>query len=135
MLSVMSEPLVKLKARFTKAVSHPVDVQNVLAGIVPVPSGLRKHVFDFEDGMRMIVSIDIISGTYFLHVSVSGNDSYLKSIESEGFDGLVEDSLLRITAFTNGTPSDNLRSTISNSVLHLIFEVDYAEFIERVKRA
>ena len=136
MLPTEPETFEQIKARFVEAIREPVDLESVRAGTRKPPSGERKHVFDFEDGMRMIVSVDLIVDTYFLHISVSGNKHYHHTIKDEGFDGMVEDVLLRVTAFTGGAPGHELQAVLSEEgVLHIMFEVDHEGLIERSQRA
>jgi hypothetical protein len=122
MLPIEPEPLAAMKARFHLAVSEPVDTDKVSKGVIPPPSRDRRHVFDFEDGMRMVVSVDRVIDEEFLHVSASGDEKYAKSIKDEGFEGLVEDVLLRVAALLGRQPGRNLRAFLTESVLHIVFE-------------
>ena len=115
----------ELKARFPLAVETPVEVEKIQAGIQPHPSKNRKHVFDYEDGMRLIISIDQIEDTRYFHVSASGTEEYGKSIEKEGFEGFVEDVFLRICVFRGRHPGNQLEAcTSKGGVLHIMFEDD-----------
>ena len=47
-----------IKARFAAALGPEVDVKRVAAGKEPLISHDRRHVFDYEDGYRLIASTD-----------------------------------------------------------------------------
>lgn len=58
-----------MKARFTAALSPDIDFQAVARGEQNPPGMDRKHVFDLEEGVRMIVSIDSEENNRLLHMS------------------------------------------------------------------
>jgi hypothetical protein len=59
-----------IKARFNEALTPDIDFQQVCRGEQQPPGVDRKHVFDFEEGVRMIVSIDRDgNGARLLHLS------------------------------------------------------------------
>ena len=60
-----------LKARYQAALTPAYDVSLVLEGKLVAPSTLQKHVFDTEDGMRLVISTDITAGKHLLHFSAS----------------------------------------------------------------
>ena len=136
MLDYDPQPLGKMKARFLQAVEFPVDSEAVLSGRRLPPSSERKHVFDFEDGMRIIVSIDKMDNRYFMHCSASGTKEYADTIKSDGLPGMIEDILLRLAAMSGGPPGNNIQSMMTErGVMHIMFEVNHGEFVNRVKRA
>ena len=113
-----------MKNRYHLAVVEPVDTSKVREGLIPAPSKDRKHVFDYSDGMRLVISVDKVIDQKFLHVIVSGDERYAKSIEDEGYDGVVEDLILRLCALRGSAPPNKIRSYKSNSVLHIMFYDD-----------
>lgn len=134
MLPFEPEDMALMKKRFIKALEHPIDAVLVYAGQQKAASSRREHVFDFPDGMRMVISVDIIEKGKYLHISASGTEEYASTIKDEGFEGLVEDVIIRAGALCNGTPGDQMHAVMSDKgVLHLIFEVDYERLIERSK--
>jgi len=122
MLPIEPESFDAMKARFALAVAEPVDTNEVREGLRPPPSRDRRHVFDFEDGMRLVVSVDRVIDKEFLHVSASGDERYAKSIKDEGFEGLVEDVMLRICGLLGRQPGNNVKAFMTKSVLHIVFE-------------
>ena len=46
-----------MRARFSKAIEDFIDRESVLLGSVTMPQFIRKHVFDFDDGMRVTVAM------------------------------------------------------------------------------
>lgn len=69
-LTFQPEPDAMLKMRFIGALTPVYDADEILKGSAR-PGTQRKHVFDFCDGMRMIVSRERVGDDIFLHVSVS----------------------------------------------------------------
>lgn len=63
------ESLERLKSRFAAALSPDYCTD----GFQAPPGLLRQHVFDFDNGIRMIVSHDIENGRRTLHFSFSIN--------------------------------------------------------------
>lgn len=57
-MQFQAEPKASLKARFNEALTPEYDLERCLTGKQAMPGTLRKHVFDFEFGVRMIVSTD-----------------------------------------------------------------------------
>ena len=58
-----------IKARFAEALALDYDLQACRAEEQEPPGVNRKHVFDFEEGVRMIVSIDRSATERLLHLS------------------------------------------------------------------
>jgi hypothetical protein len=115
------ESLEKMKARFPAALAEFVDAEEIVRNPAKAPSKNRKHVFDFADGMRLIVSTDIIEKKVLVHVSVSGDARYAKSINNsrEEFD---EDLWLRLAALLGHRPPGSVQHFFSKGgVLHLFF--------------
>ena len=64
-----------MRARLPVALSCVYNVQDVERGTVKRPGELRQHVFDFEDGIRCIASLDRqTDGHVYLHMSFSLTD-------------------------------------------------------------
>jgi len=123
MLPHEPETIEQMKARFPAAIAEPVDIDEVIEGTAPTPGKDRKHVFDFEDGMRVIISIDVSSEERFLHLSASGDEAYADTLGSEGLDGFLEDILLRFSAIIGRAPKGPLKSYLtSTGVLHILFK-------------
>lgn len=60
-----------LKARYSDAVREPVDIERLGKNPEDRPGLKRKHVFDFFDGLRLIISKDSSGSVTALHVSAS----------------------------------------------------------------
>ncbi len=71
MLPFEPETEEQISARFKDAVTPEYDVEYVFKHPDKTPTKLRKHVFDFQDGIRMGVSIDFYGGLRFMHFSFS----------------------------------------------------------------
>lgn len=69
------EPLAALRARYHLAVARVIDPLDVARGLVPAPSADAVHVFDTEDGLRLIVSLERMpDGRVGTHISASIHD-------------------------------------------------------------
>jgi hypothetical protein len=66
------EPIASMRARYAAARKTLYVQEDVAAGLVAPPSGFRAHVFDFEDGLRLIISRDRDpTGLVVIHLSAS----------------------------------------------------------------
>ena len=67
------ESLESMRSRFSKAIAHAVSVEKVAKDPrnAYYPSKYRTHVFDSEDGIRLIVSRDRDGDQEVIHVSAS----------------------------------------------------------------
>jgi hypothetical protein len=71
-LSFRPEPLERLRARYLAAIDHTHDIGAILRAEISPPSTDAAHIFDFEDGFRLIVSAETLSdGRRLLHLSAS----------------------------------------------------------------
>lgn len=79
MLPHEPEPLERLQARFAKALEPVYDVCLIAQGWQTRPGAYRRHLFDFEDGLRLLVSRERLplmgpdgrTAAVHLHVSAS----------------------------------------------------------------
>jgi hypothetical protein len=72
MLEFEPEPMAKLKERYPLAIKDIYDVLAVHFNNMQRPGEKREHVFDFQDGMRLIVSKDKMPGKApYVHFSAS----------------------------------------------------------------
>ena len=62
-----------MRLRYKDAVRDVVDIQKIAQKQIEPPSLNRKHVFDFYDGLRLIISRDGDGARVFLHFSASVN--------------------------------------------------------------
>jgi hypothetical protein len=66
------EPVASMQARFTLAIDPIIAVERVWAGLDPRPGEQRRHVFDFEDGLRLIVSRETYPTDSSIGIRLSG---------------------------------------------------------------
>lgn len=71
MIQFKPEPLGSLKSRFKEALIDSYCVANVKENPEERPGDKPRHVFDFEDGIRLIVSRDVIKSQEVIHFSGS----------------------------------------------------------------
>ena len=112
----------QLKGRYFEAVAKIYDAVEISKDPETRPGKLRKHVFDFFDGCRMIVSKERMpNGKVVLHFSASFQEGYGCGDDSlQGMLGVVLDKAqeLRGESF-KGNVSCVLAS---GSIIHLIYE-------------
>jgi hypothetical protein len=53
------ESVEKLKGRYHLALDPPNDVESVEIGVCLPPEEQRRNLFDFDDGLRMVISYDV----------------------------------------------------------------------------
>lgn len=98
------EPLEDLKARFPKCLEK---IWNVTDPMPDRPGFHREHLFDFESGMRLLISNDcMIPRAPDIHVSASWeycSPQSLKEMEEQvinGYKSLGGKGLLRLLGFS-----------------------------------
>jgi hypothetical protein len=104
MMPFVPEPLEDLKARFPKCLEKVWDITDTM----PDRPGLhREHVFDFESGMRLLISNDcMIPRAPDIHISASWEHNPPQSIlEMEtdvvrGYRALGGKGLLRLLGWS-----------------------------------
>jgi hypothetical protein len=104
MLPYEPEPLERIQARFPKALEPIYDMRLVAKGWQPCPGALRPHVFDFDDGLRLIVIRerfprrrgDHVAAAVHLHVSASFEPGL--SLERDFKQRLRRDSAHRVVS-------------------------------------
>lgn len=118
-LPFQPEPVDQLTARFNKALDRVVDVCQMGK---KRPGMDRTHVFDFEDGLRMIISIDDYLDEKFLHLS--------GSLHKESDNPLTQINILQMMAakmtLLNGKPFSGIGSTTisASGVVHLVIPLN-----------
>jgi hypothetical protein len=121
-LSFQPETIEDMKRRFPLAIAESILVSDIVSGkILPIIDD-RSHVFDFSDGMRLIVSRDKLKKEEILHISATGDSDYLKTIKSEGIDGIIEDMILRISALRGKKAEAEPEIYLApDGVIHILF--------------
>ena len=121
MIPFCPEPKVKLKARFPAALEDVYNIELIRAGKITRPGIIPKHVFDFEDGMRLIISRELYPDGVITHVSASWDLSVGPCPWKKLEDGL-EDMLNRFAELGGKKPKKaQLRVTAEKGVPHLFF--------------
>lgn len=93
MLTFEPETIEQLKSRFLKALETSWSVKRAIKDSDNTPGKKREHVFDFEDGIRIIISRDRFEGIQVIHFSASfGNvESFMKTYPRQKGITLQED--------------------------------------------
>lgn len=105
-----------LRARYPDAVMDVYEVQKIMDGLAR-PGTMRKHVFDYFDGMRFIVSRDKVRNDIFLHISVSMQTGSMP----KGPD-LLRVIIEKLRDLCGGIPSDAMInvSATNSGIVHVI---------------
>ncbi len=67
----IAEPLDALRARYPQALAHVYDTDAIRDHGAIRPGECAGNVFDFEDGLRLIISRERIDAGVVLHISAS----------------------------------------------------------------
>lgn len=78
MIQFNPQPLDELKKRFSIAMQKSWSVEKVSENLNNRPGNKQENVFDFEDGIRLIVSRDSYKGKEVIHVSASFDEKICK---------------------------------------------------------
>ena len=74
-LPTLPEPFAALKARYAAALAEVHDVESIRLGNAVGPEMMRRHVFDFEDCLRLVIRREACAGSgVYLHLSASLDD-------------------------------------------------------------
>ncbi len=124
--SPIPQPIAVLAGRFSEAIVEEYDATAVLHGAQEGPARKPQHVFEFEQGIRLIISIDKIGAEAKLHVSASFNRERAMSFIADGRLDQKKAIDFALGALNQITPSklqvDFLGMT-SSGVFHFIGKV------------
>ena len=130
MLPFEPEPEFAMKARYADAIGDIVRINDIQCGKSTPPSKERKHVFDFNSGLRLIISRDTDGIRTYLHFSASVNhdianrDVLASCLCPQKFVALVAEYVFELT----GTPPQEMAKGNTeiffseNRILHILFE-------------
>lgn len=109
------EPVEQMIERFQKALEREFNADKISNGDPDRPGVHRENVFDYEDGIRLIISKDRARGNLFIHISASSQ---------KGNVGGKEMLKIMVQRFVvlNATPFAGLgeASASTGGVIHLI---------------
>jgi hypothetical protein len=71
MIPFNRQPTEQLKSRYQEAIKSSYDAAAVTHGQAERPGTKPQHVFDFENGIRLIISRDHYKGKEVIHISGS----------------------------------------------------------------
>lgn len=122
------EPLPALQARLPAALAEPMDVQAIARHPEQSAGCLPEHIFDCEDGIRVIVSVEYTTGPplprTLLHVSAAvAKDfaTWTAAVNREGYLFVLEAYTQAVRRLFDGYP---LRLVTANYTIavHYWFE-------------
>ena len=121
MLPFEPEAEITLKARYADAIQTTFNLNEIEDDPDKRPGLIRKHVFDFYDGLRLIVSKDTDGQRTYLHYSASYNN--VGQFES------LQEYIVFIIEHVNTLRGKEMegRLTImaspSNGIVHLMYDI------------
>lgn len=80
MLPFIPQSLSELQQRYNAAISKPVNAVYASSHPDESPGNKREHVFDFDDGVRLIISRDFAGNDEMFHVSGSVEECIWKGL-------------------------------------------------------
>jgi hypothetical protein len=104
-----------LKKRYAKAITKIYDVNKIGENHIADRPGLhQEHIFDFKDGLRLIISKDQSEGALYLHASGSLRKPFKDM-------SMVPEIIKRWMLLSGGKLRGDARSSISKGgVIHII---------------
>lgn len=119
---VEPQPLDVLKARYPAAVRELIVQMDIVAGKRDAPSGEPAHVFDTEDGLRLIVSLERLPNSIVgTHISLSFHSIEASCRLAPTFHALVDLVRERWRALSGSALTPQFVANTSN-VLHFWVE-------------
>jgi hypothetical protein len=111
--------LESLRERYPQAVDQVVDLESVELGVAVNPAMLRRHIFDFEEGIRMAVTREDqgVRGV-FLHCSVSFREEFPDDEIDKGGGHLVRVAKERFRAISGDRRDFTLELVTEAGILH-----------------
>lgn len=113
--------------RFPQALFPFVAMGEVLAGQLPRPGAQRRHVFDFQDGMRMIASTDYDRTHCYVHLSFS---SYVVVKDEAEYRQFVARMQERVRWLAGNQGISPAATEVTAAAFHLYFRTqDFSKYI------
>lgn len=123
-LPFAKETMQQLKDRFNKALEKVWDVDAIAIDPEKIdrPAQHREHVFDFEDGIRLIISKDKTDGNLFIHISGS---SLIKKIS----DKEMLEELIKKLVELNGSAFnvEGMASVTPGGIIHFLLPINKSQ--------
>jgi len=114
-IQFVPEPNDRLIARFQQALEPTYDAMQIAEGKVDRPGQQRKHVFDFEDGVRCVVSHEVHEGRKVLHMAFSlSANSYVRA---DNFQNVA----LAKAGMLQQRPCATIYRQLTEATLHLMY--------------
>src|SRR6516165_10248434 len=115
MLPEQVETFEAIRSRFPKALRRIWSCDEIETNPkAERPGFLREHVFDFEDGVRMIASTDVGSKDPLIHLSFSVSKRGLKKYGPKHFQPRIQEILFVLM----GTHAQFGREVLTETAVH-----------------
>jgi hypothetical protein len=123
------ESMETLRGRYSSALERVYDTKLIEQGESDRPGEHREHVFDFEDGLRLIISRECRDGKRYLHVSGS-----VKTTKDVCGKTLLQAMMARMLLLNGKSFSGVATAFMSDGgVMHLLFPLE-PEWMEKIPR-
>ena len=108
-----------LQARYKDAVAEVIDIREIKSGVRATPGKERRHVFDFYDGLRLIVSRETDGTHKTIHFSASMSPTNpFKDLRE--YVGFVVGHVCSLSGCS--VNHDNVKAVMAGTILHLVYE-------------
>lgn len=107
-----------MKARFNEALEPIYDVEKIAAGKQKTPGSFRKHVFDFFDGTRIIVSKERCGIFCTTHFSMSVRDK--GNFESECLHEIIQYALEHVQSICPEPLEGQVDVVCNHGIVHMM---------------
>ena len=124
MLAFQAEKVEQLKGRLPEALVQAWDPDTMTDKMEDRPGLNRTNIFDFEDGIRLIISKDQIDGKLFLHISGSIHQTCECGLEVKSVSGkwMLEQMVEHIQSLLSLKQDANGEAMASDGgIIHLLF--------------
>lgn len=111
------EPAEKMAKRFETALKRVYDVDLIAQEESDRPGEHRENVFDFKDGIRIIVSLEIHDGVRFVHISGSSqNPMSVQDLSKRILGKIITISKMNISGVVNAWVANT-------GIIHFLFRM------------
>jgi len=122
-----------LRSRYDDALKDVYDARGLIEPLKPTPGTFRKHVFDFMDGLRIIISRELHDIGQVIHWSASLNYGGERFEDPTEFIGFV---IQHIHDLWDGQEDRVLEgriivSSTDKGIVHFVYEMNQKRVVQK----